>query len=330
MAWASVAIPAAASIIGGMMSSDAAGDAAGIGAAAADRASAVNKYIFDKQVELQQPFRDVGVGALNRLAYLMGIPQATTTLDRDQIRQELLAQFTRTEPGEMPEFHDGGPTYTPGDLENILKGRTYVDEVGLNKAVEQRLALQANQPAPTGQDFGALMKKFGLEDFQADPGYQFRRTEGMKGIENSAAARGNLLSGSALKAIQKYGQDLASQEYGNAYSRFNADQTNQYNKLAGLVNTGQGASNQLTNAAANYGSNVSNNITSAGNAQAAGVVGQANAWNNAIGQGTNLYQQNQLMNLIRNPMNYYNAGGSGAYTNPGSQQTAMLNAQWQQ
>lgn len=319
MAWGAIA----GAVIGGMMSSNASGDAASLQAGAADRASGVNKYIFDKQVELQQPFREAGVGALNRLSYLMGISptgySSLSGINEAELRKQLEPQFRR-QVGDNTMFTYGlnespekwGPVYE-------------TDQAALNAEVQRRIAAQqsaADQAATTaaGADpnFGSLMKKFGLEDFQADPGYQFRQTEGMKGIENSAAARGNLLSGGALKAIQKYGQDLASQEYGNAYSRFNADQTNQYNKLAGLVNTGQGASNQLTNAAANYGSNVSNNIIGAGNAQAAGVVGQANAWNNAIGQGTNLYQQNQLMDLIRNPALYYSQNGRFGYsTSPG-------------
>jgi len=52
-----------------------------------------------------------------------------------------------------------------------------------------------------------------------DPGYAFRQQQGMQGIENSAMAKGGLMSGNALKASQNYGQELASQEYGNAYNR---------------------------------------------------------------------------------------------------------------
>ena len=52
-----------------------------------------------------------------------------------------------------------------------------------------------------------------------DPGYKFRLSEGMKALDRQAAARGGLISGNALKATQRYGQDLASQEFGNAYNR---------------------------------------------------------------------------------------------------------------
>ena len=60
-------------------------------------------------------------------------------------------------------------------------------------------------------------------NFKQDPGYQFRLGEGLKGVENSAAARGSQLSGGTLKALQRYGQNFASNEYNNAYGRFVGD-----------------------------------------------------------------------------------------------------------
>jgi len=66
----------------------------------------------------------------------------------------------------------------------------------------------------------ALPEAFtGQVDLQADPGYQFRLSEGLKALDRQAAARGGLISGGALKASQRYGQDMASQEYGQAYNR---------------------------------------------------------------------------------------------------------------
>ena len=215
-------------LIGGIFGSDAAGDAADTQAAAADRATQLQKEMFDKQVELQAPFREAGLTANNRLMQLLGLAQ--------------------------------------GGAEN-----------------------------------GSLMQNFGMDQFQADPGYQFRMDEGMRALEGSAAARGGLLSGAAMKAIQKYGQGVASQEYGNAYNRYTADQTNQYNRLAGLVNTGMGATNQTSNAAANFANNASSNIIGAGNAAAAGQVGAANALVGGINSGINAYQNNQLMQMIQQP-----------------------------
>jgi hypothetical protein len=57
-------------------------------------------------------------------------------------------------------------------------------------------------------------------NWQTDPGYLFRLAEGQKLLENSAAARGGLLSGQTGKALQEYGQNFASNEFGNIYDRY--------------------------------------------------------------------------------------------------------------
>lgn len=148
---------------------------------------------------------------------------------------------------------------------------------------------------------GDLSRSFTMGDFQADPGYQFRLSEGMKGLENSAAARGGLLSGAALKAASQYNQNFASGEFNNAFNRFNANQTNQFNRLASLAGVGQQAATQIGNQAMQTGQIVGNNITGAGNARASGYVGSANAVNNGITQGMNWWQGNQLLNALNQP-----------------------------
>lgn len=100
--------------------------------------------------------------------------------------------------------------------------------------------------------YGSLSKKFGMEDYQADPGYAFRLAEGEKALQRGQSARGNFLSGAAVKAAQDYGQGLASQEYGNAYQRFRDYQDTMYNKLSGMSNQGMGAVNTGINQGQNY------------------------------------------------------------------------------
>lgn len=89
-----------------------------------------------------------------------------------------------------------------------------------------------------------------LADLQADPGYQIRLQEGLKGVQTSAAAKGTLLSGGTLKGLERFGQDFASNEYSNLYNRqfnnlgFNRDtfyqnQTNPYSKLFNLSQLGK-------------------------------------------------------------------------------------------
>jgi hypothetical protein len=154
----------------------------------------------------------------------------------------------------------------------------------------------------------------GQVNMLADPGYQFRLSEGLKALDRQAAARGGLISGGALKAAQRYGQDYASGEYGAAYNRalteYNAQvgrADTSYNRLAGQAGIGQTATGQLSNAAGQAGSNVSNIIGqgaqlqgqalgAAGQARASGYVGQANAFNQGISGLTNMYFQNEFLN----------------------------------
>lgn len=116
-----------------------------------------------------------------------------------------------------------------------------------------------------------------LSTLALDPGYQFRRAEGMRGLENSAAARGGLLSGNFIRNAQRYGQDLASQEYGNAF-----------NRLAGIAGVGQTQAQQLAGLGSQYAGNVGQNMMNAANARASGYVGKANAQAGLMGNLTNL------------------------------------------
>jgi len=99
--------------------------------------------------------------------------------------------------------------------------------------------------------------QFTPEAFAAnqDPGYGFRMKEGLKAVDAQAAARGGLISGAALKASQRFGQDMASQEYQNAFNRYQTARTNTLMPYADLQRTGFNAATGLSNAAGGYGTN---------------------------------------------------------------------------
>ena len=137
---------------------------------------------------------------------------------------------------------------------------------------------------------------FTMAKYQADPGYGFRLREGMKALERSAAARGGLLSGATLRGVQEYGQDLASQEYTNAFNRYQVERAARLNPLQSLAGMSQSSANTLTNAAGQLGQNVGANLMAGGAARASGYVGAANALTGAIGQGLNYYQNQQMLN----------------------------------
>ena len=104
--------------------------------------------------------------------------------------------------------------------------------------------VQRQQPFLTGgtEDYNRLRSlmtggpEAAQQFLQMDPGYGFRLSEGMKALERGAAARGGLLSGNMLRGAQRYGQDLASQEFGQAYNRL-AQLANVGPAAAGVMNT---------------------------------------------------------------------------------------------
>ena len=168
------------------------------------------------------------------------------------------------------------------------------------------LGLSGNTGA---QGYGSAARNFSMSDFQADPGYAFRLSEGTKALERSAAARGGLLSGGTGKALQRFGQDLGSQEYTNAFNRYQTNRANLLQPLQSLAGQGQSTANTIGNygqtmvgdinqSLSNYGTNASNALIGGANARASGYVGQANALNSAIGTGVNAYQNYQFLKAL--------------------------------
>jgi hypothetical protein len=151
------------------------------------------------------------------------------------------------------------------------------------------------------QGYGNMLRDFSAEDFQADPGYAFRLQEGLKGMDRQAAARGGLISGGALKAAQRYGQEMGSQEYQNAYNRYNQNRGTRYNMLTGQQAVGQGAANTQGQAAGNYGQQAGETLMNMGNARASGYMGQANAFSNALQGAGNTLLQGQMFNTMFQP-----------------------------
>jgi hypothetical protein len=129
---------------------------------------------------------------------------------------------------------------------------------------------------------GDFNRNFTMKDFQADPGYAFRQSEGQKAIDNSAAARGSSLSGATLKALSRFGQDTASNEYQNSYNRWNNDMSNRYNRLAGVSGTGQTATQNIANQGQQTAQTMGNNAIGAGNARASGYIAQGNVAGNTF------------------------------------------------
>ena len=180
------------------------------------------------------------------------------------------------------------------------------DQAG--NALQQRMGLGADNGSG---NYGELMHSFTNADFVKDPGYQFRMDEGAKGLEHSAAARGGLLSGAQAKAVSRYGQDYASNEFGNAYGRYTQDQGNRYNRLQGISQQGQSGA-QYLGQAGQANANAMNAIRADQGTRDMGILNFKNASNQdtigGLGGGFQKWNDNRLAatpkyNMSQNDIN---------------------------
>ena len=154
---------------------------------------------------------------------------------------------------------------------------------------------------------------FTMDQFQQDPGYAFRLKEGQQALDRSAAARGGLISGGALKAATRYGQDMGSQEYTNAFNRYQAERQARLGPLQAMTGMGQTTAQQIGAAGQNMAGNVGEAYMGGANARASGYVGGANALTSGLGTYLNYSQGNNMINAL----NSRNAVSLATNNNPG-------------
>ena len=99
--------------------------------------------------------------------------------------------------------------------------------------------------------------------------YKFASTQGQKAVTNSAAARGLASSGAALKGAAAFAKGLATDTYKTAFDMANTNQTNAYNRLKGLVDTGENAAAQTGFLGEKAAYNTGSALTGGANAEAA-------------------------------------------------------------
>ena len=107
-------------------------------------------------------------------------------------------------------------------------------------------------------------------NFQTDPGYEFRKAEGERGLDRSAAARGGVISGGHSKDLIRFGQDYASNEYSNVY-----------NRIAGIAGIGPAAAGASGGYAVQGGQSMGRAASEGANSSAYGDIAASNAWANA-------------------------------------------------
>lgn len=160
----------------------------------------------------------------------------------------------------------------------------------------------------------------------SDPGYQWRKEQGLEALEKSAAARGGFFSGQTGKELMGYGQGLAAQEYGSAFDRYARQRAmdeaayasqfarefglsqEEFNQLASVAGLGQTATQAVGQAGQTAAGAAGQYGMTAAQLRALAQQGQGTAWGGAATQLANLgmqgvggYSQYQMLQDALNP-----------------------------
>ncbi len=293
------------------------GELTGSDAAAAATKKASNKqidfskWIFGEQEKAFAPYTAAGEAGMGDVMSMLGFTNVGGSALESDAAKKIARDFITLKPTKADEVakslgYASAAEVPEQELAKWLSGVSdeELKTFGLGSQVRgfRESLLEMEDPYKWERD-PTQAGTFTGEDLYQDPSYQFRLDEGMKGVENSAAARGGMLSGAALKDITRFGQDYASTEYGNAYNRWQNDLNNRFN-LAGI---GQASAAGTSANLSNLGANVN---------QAYGDIGAADA-------AKAMAPWNTAMDIGQLGASFYGGGGGGK-----TQQQKMLDDQW--
>ena len=303
MPWKSTAISVGGSLLGGLMGG---GSKAPI-RAAKDAAALQNFMLMKEQAQQRldtKLYRESGERAQTSLNDLLGISPLEGYAPRPTYDDSYAETIT-------PYMRKGGKNFRQSNLQTLLNiAKADYDkklsawESGLKQYKQQ------NPNASTGS--GSLLKAFSNDDFEKDPGYLARLLEGEQGEQRNLVARGMSDSGQALKQMERYRQDYASNEFGNAYNRDAANKSRTYSFLSGQASQGLGAAQGSSSLSAAL----------AGQAGQAGVNSANNLLNNQNMRDEN--RSNAIQSAFGNLIYGMNRGGgtppyvpsTGGYSSP--------------
>ena len=287
------------------------------------------KGALDQQAQAQLatlPVSSTATAALDELRGFLGLPSISPTAGLSTTMNKLIGQMSTipeaaNEVSQLSNIRDqlnqAESIEDPVQREQVKADITQqMNNISgrLNPEFATQLqGIQKQFDVGYGKDAGSAWSPEVVQaKLEATPGYQFRMNQGMKALERSAAAKGNLLSGNTLAAAQEFGQGLASQEYGNTINRLQnavATQAPGLSQQAGLL---QGAGGYLNQAGQQQGA-------AAGDIYK-GIAGAGQQAYNLGGQG--LLQSGALQGQMAQ---------QGALSNAQMQQQAnVTNAQLQQ
>jgi len=267
---------AGAAVVGGVATTMASNKAASAQEHAANTASNTQLQMYNTTRQDQAPWRAAGGQAVNALSQWYGLGGINTPTGQDGYDPSsgntigpngVIGQII---PGGGNAYSEGEPIQSGGRRGGVIPRQT--------------------QTSATSQtpDYNAILSKL--------PGYQFQLQQGNEAVQRNLAASGLLQSGAAGKALEQYGQGVAS-NYATQY-------VNGLQSLAGLGQTSVANTGAI---GANTANQIGANQIYSGNAQASGYAGTANAINSGLSGITGAYG---MYNSYQNAQPQWNAGNS--------------------
>ena len=303
---------AGANVVGSLIGANASGKAARTQANAASEAQenqlamaqtaiAAQQEVLNKQLRAQQGTMDAQLKT-----------QFDALAQQKAEFEQQRASFEKSYSGQMDiagQTRDQQLGVAQGVLDNQLGLYRPYNETGL--AGQNRLLEYLGIGGSTGSTgYGKYATaEFTPEAFLAnkDPGYGFRISEGLKAIDRQSAVRGGLISGNALKAASGYSSNLASQEYQNAFNRFQAERAGTLSPYQSLQGVGLNAATGMVNAYDRFGDR---------------SIGAYGGYGSAAGAATGAYGTN-MANVSSNASNAagtYGSNVSNIYGAKGTQE----------
>lgn len=297
MTWWSVGAYVGSSFLSSRSSSKAADAQRGASQAAVGE----QRRQYDQTREDFSRYREIGGFGLNTLADYLGLSGGT--INGQAVNQPVSPNQqdfmkTTTGPRRVIGQQYGTDIWGGGEQNTTFDQAGW--EAALAKYNQDLQAYQAQQQTARSQQdgtFGSLLADF---EFEKDPGYGFRQAEGEKAVLRRASTLGNRYSPVTMKALQRFNQGLASDEYSAAFNRDQVTKGNRFNKLSTIAGLGNSATAQTAQSGSVTASNIGNYLTQGGNAQAAGIVGSQNAINSGIQNAGNAIQNQYWMNQFLN------------------------------
>lgn len=233
----------AGSVIGGISSGKAAGKAADTALQTAEANNALAREIYGQNQQVLNPYVQRGNAAGNQMNALLGLGGPAPVAPGAAPQPNALAQ--QAAPSGWRDLWQGGRTPLPGTVGGYAGGTFSPDGTPVTTGGNGTPSVPAD-PGRAAND--------AFDIFRNSTGYQFRLGEGMDSLNSLYAGAGTIQSGAAMKAAQRYGQDFASNEFGNYMGYLGNQQGVGLSGASALAGVGQNYANSVMTNNNNAGS----------------------------------------------------------------------------